>query len=462
MLISNKYINLIIVRLIYYNIETFKYYYGLTILRYQYYSTGMVLVSKWLEDNLPAGGTKMTREDHFSPPKKKRVNGYKRFSKERKYVTPKKMFPIDDRPKPYDQYEDLKRIARQFFKTVKPAIKETQQELDDYEPKPYGEKKTYPQDWSSYNKAQMKEKILLINILNELLDHIPFPNISKVGRKPIPSRDKIFYLTLQAYNIKSSRRCIADLDLCRQLKFVEKTPHFNTVLKCLNDPTLETYFKHLINVSGLPLQQVENDFAVDSSGFSTSQFERWFDVRIGKENDKRRFRKAHLTCGTKTNIITAANITKATRGDALEFAGLVENTKKVFDIREVSADKAYSSRHNLAIVSQLGGIAYIPFRTGTGGRPKGPWIWRRMFDMYTSHREEFMMHYHKRSNVESTFHMIKNKFGDYLRSKNEISQNNEILAKCLAHNICVLVQEMLELGIDINFEKCANIPIAHN
>ncbi len=391
-----------------------------------------------------------------SSQKENKQDEYKNISKE------KKMFPIDDTPKPYDQYEELTKIARRFFKTVEPAIKETQQQLENYNPKPFGEKRTYPQDWSAYNKAQMKEKILLINILNELLDHIPFTETRKVGRNPIPTRDKIFYLTLQAYNIKSSRRCIADLELCRQLKFIEKTPHFNTILKCLNDTTLETYFKHLINVSGLPLQQVEECFAVDSSGFSTSQFDRWFDIRIGKESDKRRFRKAHLTCGTKTNIITAINITSAYKGDAPEFANLVENTKKVFNIKEVSADKAYSSRHNLAVVSQLGGVAYIPFRENTGGRPKGDWIWRRMFDMYTIHREEFMMHYHKRSNVESTFHMLKNKFGDYIRTKHEVSQNNEILAKCLAHNICVLVQEMLELGIEIDFKKCAEIPIAHN
>jgi len=410
----------------------------------------------------------MRRKTQNSSPQKRRASEYKRFSGRKpkehtKNLEEKKMFPVDDTPKPYDADEDITRTAKRLFKIVEPAVKDTQQTFEDYNPKPFWEKRTYPQDWTSYNNAQMKEKILLINILNELLDNIPFPVTKpKVGRNPIQMRDKIFYLVLQAYNVKSSRRCIADLDLCRQLGFVEKTPHFNTVLKCLNDPTLEVYFKHLINVSGLPLQQVEQDFAVDSSGFSTSQFDRWFDVRIGKDSDKRRFRKAHLTCGVKTNIITAVNITAGTSADSLEFENLVEKTNKIFDIREVSADKAYSSRDNLAVVSSIGAIPFIPFKSNTKGRPNGPWVWRRMFDLYTAHREDFLMHYHKRSNVESTFHMLKSKFGDYLRSKREASQNNEILAKCLAHNICVLIQEMFELGIDIDFEKCAEIPIAHN
>ena len=145
----------------------------------------------------------------------------------------------------------------------------------------------------------------------------------------------------------------------------------------------------------------------------------------------------------------------------LEFKELVKTTDKVFDIKEVSADKAYLSRENLEAVHNLGGVAYIPFKSNTKGRPKGPWIWRKMFDMYSRHREEFMMHYHKRSNSETCFHMIKMKFGSNVRTKNETSQNNEILAKCLAHNLCVLAQEAVELDIDIDFKKCAEIPIAH-
>ena len=34
-----------------------------------------------------------------------------------------------------------------------------------------------------------------------------------------------------------------------------------------------------------------------------------------------------------------------------------------------------------------------------------------MYHFYSLHRAEFLQHYHKRSNVETTFHMIKAKFG---------------------------------------------------
>jgi len=44
-------------------------------------------------------------------------------------------------------------------------------------------------------------------------------------------------------------------------------------------------------------------------------------------------------------------------------------------------------------------------------------IWQRMFHFYSFNQQRFMECYHKRSNVETTFSMIKSKFGDRLRSK---------------------------------------------
>jgi transposase len=63
----------------------------------------------------------------------------------------------------------------------------------------------------------------------------------------------------------------------------------------------------------------------------------------------------------------------------------------------------------------------------------------------------FLGHYHKRSNVESTFRMIKAKFRDHVRSKTPVAMVNETLCKIICHNICVFVQEARELGIAIEF-----------
>ena len=58
-----------------------------------------------------------------------------------------------------------------------------------------------------------------------------------------------------------------------------------------------------------------------------------------------------------------------------------------------------------------------------------------------------MEHYHKKSNIETAYSMIKGKFGGALRSKGDTGQTNEALCKILAHNICVPIQAMHALNI---------------
>ena len=124
----------------------------------------------------------------------------------------------------------------------------------------------------------------------------------------------------------------------------------------------------------------------------------------------------------------------------------------------MSADKAYLSKKNLRAVQAVGGTAYIPFKTnstGHQGHHKRDALWERAYHYYNLNRAEFLTHYHKRSNVETTFSMIKAKFGASVRSKTPVAQINEALAKVLCHNICVLIQSVYELGIAPVFDAPA-------
>ena len=77
----------------------------------------------------------------------------------------------------------------------------------------------------------------------------------------------------------------------------------------------------------------------------------------------------------------------------------------------------------------------------------------KAYHYYHLQREEFLEHYHKRSNVETVFHMIKSKFGAAVKAKTATAQTNEVLVKILCHNIVVLIQSMFELGIVPNFRS---------
>jgi transposase len=95
-------------------------------------------------------------------------------------------------------------------------------------------------------------------------------------------------------------------------------------------------------------------------------------------------------------------------------------------------------------------VPYIPFRKGTTGKAKNALTWKKMYHYFEFKNEEFLEHYHKRSNAETTFHIIKSKFGEAVRSKTEVAQVNKVLLKVLCHSICVVIQEMFELGIETN------------
>jgi transposase len=193
---------------------------------------------------------------------------------------------------------------------------------------------------------------------------------------------------------------------------------------------------------------------LDSSGFGTCQYVRWFYVKHGsKQEDWHDWIKLHLMTGVKTNIVTSVEVSRRYSNDSPYFKPLVERTARNFQIREVSADKGYDSFSNRTFALMHKAIPYIPFRettTGASYSQKGE-LWRRMYHLYKYNAEEFNAHYHKRSNAESTFSMIKARFGERLRSKTERAQVNEALCKVLCHNICVVIQSIHELGLEVEF-----------
>jgi transposase len=145
--------------------------------------------------------------------------------------------------------------------------------------------------------------------------------------------------------------------------------------------------------------------------------------------------------------VTAVEIRDKDASDTKLLPDLVGTTPKNFRLREVSGDKGYGSLSNYEAIAEHGATPYIAFKSIHTGRGGG--LWRKMFHIFQFRRDEFLAHYHKRSNVETTFSMIKAKFRDHVRSKGADAMVNEVLRKIICHNICCLVQEAHELGIGL-------------
>ena len=318
-------------------------------------------------------------------------------------------------------------------------------------------RQTYTQDWKAYNYAQTHEKSELLALLYELCKNLPEPmQRAGRGRPSLSLADTVFSSVTKIYSTISGRRFQTDLREAAARGYLSRLPHYNSVFRYLESEALTPYLYELITVSAAPLKSIETDFAVDSSGFSTGQFMRWLDVKYGTKEDRRMWLKLHLMCGTKTNIVTSVEVSDGYAHDYPFFKGLVDRTADAgFKMKEVSADKGYLGASNMLATLQRGAIPYIPFKSNSvphandyGAKSE---LWTRMWAFYTLNRAEFLQHYHKRSNVETTFHMIKAKFGQRLRSRTLTAQINEALCKVLCHNLCVVIQSIHELGIEASF-----------
>jgi transposase len=313
---------------------------------------------------------------------------------------------------------------------------------------------TCTHQWTTYNEAQTHEQERFSELLKALCEGIQNPS-QTTGRPRLPLSDVVFSLASKVYSTMSGRRVMSALREAVSQGVLDKAPSFQTAARYLENPELTPLLKSLIEETAKPLKAVETDFAVDSSGFATSTYNRWFDHKYGKTKVKQTWVKTHVMVGVKTHIVTSVEATPTESADAPQFPGLVERTAQHFAIDEVSGDKAYSSKRNLRAVEAVGGTAYIPFKsntTGIGGTHHDyDGLWDRMWHFYNFNRGAFLEHYHKRSNVETAFSMMKAKFGGSVRAKTPVAQVNEVLCKVLCHNICVLIQSIYELGLEPTF-----------
>ncbi|HWZ84069.1 MAG TPA: transposase [Terriglobales bacterium] len=322
------------------------------------------------------------------------------------------------------------------------------------------ERQTYQQAWKAYNTAQTNEKDQFQSLLADLCRTVEQPQVKRAGRPNLPLSDAIFAVAFKVYSTVSGRRFMSDLRDAHIKGFISRTPHYNSIFNYLENPEMTPILRNLITQSSLPLTSVETDFAVDSSGFMTTRFARWFDVKYGKEQVKREWVKCHLICGVRTNVVTAVEIGDKHASDVKFLPPLVESTAKNFTISQVSADKAYGGNISTDAIHKFGGTPFISFKGNATGGIGG--TFGQMFHYFMYKRDEFLQHYHKRSNVESTFSMIKRKFGDSLRSKTDVAMINETLCKILCHNLVVLIHEMYELGIDPIFSPSPQKSITRN
>ena len=315
-------------------------------------------------------------------------------------------------------------------------------------------RRTYVQDWPAYDASQQAEHTLFDALLWDLLEQIPesLRPVGRSGRPTIPLRVQFLVAVKKVHLNKSSRRARglmqAQFDGGKGL--LGRVPCYAVPSRLLKRPETAPFLIHLIQLSALPLAVLEErgTIAIDSSGFCTT-CRGAYCTEKHDPGRKHRWVKAHLAIGTRTHAVLAVKITDEHGADCPEFIPLLGDVVRAgFTPDRVVADKAYLSKSNLQAAVDLGIEPYIPFKANSVGKRRSSAIWRKKYFEFQAKREEFDERYHDRSNVEATFSAIKRKLGEELYSHRPIARFNELLAKLLAYNVGIVIEQIFENGID--------------
>lgn len=314
------------------------------------------------------------------------------------------------------------------------------------------EPKSYERNWRAYNHSQITEKTVFLNLLSDLTRAIDGPE-QTFGRPTLSLGDMIFTCVYKIYSGMSSRRFSTDLKDAEMKGYINEAAHYSSLNRYMEKESLTAHLERLVEQTSAPLAALEDNFAVDSTGLGISNSVAWSRAKYHDQKmlKVKNWVKVHVAIGVKTGIISGVEITDKTGNDAAQFVSLLKQTQRNFNVKEVSADAAYSSRKNLSYAVMNNMEPFIPFPdhkdTKTGG------MWGRLYHYFQFNRVEFLKGYNKRNNVEAAFGALKAKFGSTLKSRNREAQKNEALCKVVAYNVVCLIHAMNEFGIKLDFLK---------
>lgn len=218
-------------------------------------------------------------------------------------------------------------------------------------------------------------------------------------------------------------------------------PCFKSLRNYREESLLGNVLDKLIEESSKPLAKIEHDFATDATGIRTKLFSSWYSLRCKKIIKRRDHLMVHVTCGVKSNIVSALNVEIKKGKENIIFRDHIDKTNKNFKIDEWGGDTVYWAKENCKKVSGIGAKPYFKGKTGKtawNGKQSGVPSWKEMNQEAKDNKEDHDKHYHKRSNAESTNMSKKMLHGDKVYSKLDSERVNEETLRWINHNLNVL------------------------
>ena len=298
-------------------------------------------------------------------------------------------------------------------------------------------KRAYPVLFRYFLKALIDEAYASLSQKEK--DILEPPKDTQRGRKPIPFKERIFYLVDQVNTGK------ADLEYEGMMGEIVRQGYTSAPCRCTslskyaNDSALPIFFDRLIEHSARAMNRYEHIFAIDATGFNCTTKNDYYAQKHHRKKESD-WCDTHVICGVNSNIITAATVHHKYTSDELdEVIPLLEKTRRIFAIDYLLGDGGYMSEEKMEQVSSECSVRMVfPIKDNTlAYSPSRGVAWNENVRLNLS--EIWNDIYHPRSNVETVFSSIKKRIGETVHAHGEIARINEVYCKLVVHNLYVLI-----------------------
>lgn len=288
-------------------------------------------------------------------------------------------------------------------------------------------------------KRRQQEKLIrFLQLLSVLLGFIEFPKqFSMYARKDFDNWQLFALLVLRQKMKKSyDEFCeewlpvLKPLTQCLKLK---KLPHPSTLRKF--GKRLKARWTHLALANCIKLTFLDEVIAgIDGTGSSIRRGSAYYYKRIGKKCRKKDFVKIVGVADMITQLVTAIKIRKKARHDNRDFEPLMRRTRRVICIKRGVGDKGFDAEKNHVLMEELGAEFIAPLRNREVPVHRTRGVHRKKLKRYFPKTK-----YGKRNKKETIWSVVKDKYGDVVRSVVFHMQKLELLLRFLAYNLDRLV-----------------------